>query len=226
MSAHCCHQPDEAALNQQNRQYRRVLWIALAINAGMFLFEIAAGLAAGSVSLQADALDFLGDSANYGVSLFAVGLALRYRALAALTKGATMAAFGLWVAGATAWHAVSGSVPHAVTMGGVGVAALASNAAVFALLWAYRSGDSNMRSVWICSRNDVFGNLAVLLAALGVFGTGTGWPDMLVAAIMAALALQGAWAVMRHASSELERAHVDTRVEIASLKPGPRAGLG
>jgi Co/Zn/Cd efflux system component len=177
MSAHCCRQPEKTSQTQQDREYRRVLWIVLAINAGMFLFEIVAGLAAGSVSLQADALDFLSDSANYGISLFVVGLALRYRALAALTKGTTMGAFGLWVIGATIWHSVNGTVPHAVTMGVVGIAALVSNAAVFALLWAYRSGDSNMRSVWICSRNDVLGNLAVLLAALGVFGTGRGWPD-------------------------------------------------
>jgi Co/Zn/Cd efflux system component len=226
MSTHCCHQPERTAQNQQDRQYRQVLWIALAINAGMFLFEIAAGIAAGSVSLQADALDFLGDTANYGISLFVIGLALRYRALAALAKGATMGAFGLWVVGATTWHALSGTVPHAITMGAVGAAALASNAAVFALLWAYRSGDSNMRSVWICSRNDVLGNLAVLLAALGVFGTGTGWPDVIVAAIMAALALQGAWVVIRHAYSELGRADVDTRVDVAVLKPGPRGGFG
>jgi Co/Zn/Cd efflux system component len=215
MSAHCCHQPEETVRNQQDRQYRRVLWIALAINAGMFVFEIAAGLAAGSVSLQADALDFLGDAANSGLSLFVVGLALRYRARAALAKGATMAAFGLWVVGATAWHAMSGTVPHAITMGAVGLAALASNAAVLALLWAYRSGDSNMRSVWICSRNDVLGNLAVLLAAFGVFGTGTGWPDVIVAAIMAALALQGAWVVIRHASTELRR--VEDEAELASV---------
>jgi len=201
--------------NQQDRHYRRVLWIVLAINAGMFLFEIAAGFAAGSVSLQADALDFLGDTANYGVSLFVVGLALRYRARAALAKGATMGAFGLWVVGATIWHAASGTVPHAITMGAVGIAALASNAAVLALLWAYRSGDSNMRSVWICSRNDVLGNLAVLLAALGVFGTGTGWPDVIVAAIMAALALHGAWVVIRHASTELRRA--EDEAELASV---------
>ena len=215
MSAHCCHQPEEMVQNQQDRHYRRVLWIVLAINAGMFLFEIAAGFAAGSVSLQADALDFLGDTANYGVSLFVVGLALRYRARAALAKGATMGAFGLWVVGATIWHAASGTVPHAITMGAVGIAALASNAAVLALLWAYRSGDSNMRSVWICSRNDVLGNLAVLLAALGVFGTGTGWPDVIVAAIMAALALQGALVVIRHASTELRRA--EDEAELASV---------
>jgi Co/Zn/Cd efflux system component len=212
MSAHCCHQCEASPQHQQDSAYRRVLWVALAINASMFLFEMGAGLAAGSVSLQADALDFLGDSANYGISLLVVGQMLRYRALAALVKGATMGAFGLWVVGVMIWHAVSATVPHAVTMGAVGIAALVSNAAVFTLLSAYRSGDSNMHSVWICSRNDVLGNVAVLLAALGVFGTGTGWPDVIVAAIMAALALQGAWAVTRNASLELRRTYIETEL--------------
>src|SRR5438270_4828372 len=180
-------------------RYRRILWAALIINGCMFLLEIVAGLIAGSVSLQADALDFLGDVANYSVSLFVIGLALRYRATAALIKGTTMGLFGLWVIGATVWHAFNGTVPHAVTMGEVGFAALAANAAVFVLLWAYRKGDSNMRSVWLCSRNDVIGNFAVLVAALGVFGTGTGWPDVIVAGIMAGLGVQGATQVIRHA---------------------------
>jgi Co/Zn/Cd efflux system component len=175
----------------------------LAINAGMFLVEIVAGLVAGSASLQADALDFLGDAANYGISLFVVGTALRYRATAALVKGATMGAFGLWVVGTILWHALHGSVPEPITMGAVGIAALLANGVVFAMLWAWRDGDANMRSVWICSRNDVVSNLAVLLAAAGVFGTGTGWPDLVVAALMAALALQGAWTVVRQAFIEL-----------------------
>jgi Co/Zn/Cd efflux system component len=204
MSRHCCHNQEEAQGQAQSVEYRRVLWLALAINAGMFLLEVAAGLAAGSVSLQADALDFLGDAGNYGISLFVVGMALRYRALAALAKGTTMGVFGFWVIGATMWHAMSGTLPHAFTMGAVGTVAFASNLAVFAILWGYRLGDSNMRSVWICSRNDVIGNIAVLLAAIGVFGTGTGWPDLAVATIMAALAVQGAWAVVRHAYSELK----------------------
>jgi Co/Zn/Cd efflux system component len=204
MSACCshCHEPspeDQA----RDAAYRRVLWIVLAINAGMFLVEIVAGLAAQSASLQADALDFLADAANYGISLFVVGLALRYRAMAALTKGLSMGAFGLWVIGTVIWHAIMGTVPEAITMGAVGVAALLANAASFGLLWAYRTGDANMRSVWLCSRNDVIANLAVLLAALGVFGTGTGWPDIIVAAVMASLALQGAWVVVRHSLAEL-----------------------
>jgi len=180
------------------------LWWVLAINATMFGVEIGAGLAAGSAALQADALDFLGDAANYGISLFVVGMALRYRAGAALLKGTTMAVFGLWVLGVTVWHAIHGTLPHAITMGGVGFTALTANAASFWLLWRHRTGDANMRSAWICTRNDVLGNLAVLLAAAGVLGTGTGWPDVIVAAAMAVLALQGAATVIRQAKAELQ----------------------
>src|SRR5713101_1110776 len=198
----CCHHCDDDP-QRDNAAYRRVLWVVLAINAAMFAVEIGAGLAAGSASLQADALDFLGDAANYAISLLVVGMALRYRAMAALAKGATMAAFGLWVLGTVVWHALHGTLPSAFTMGTVGVAALAANAAAFGLLWAHRGGDANMRSAWICTRNDVLGNLAVLLAAAGVFGTGTGWPDIAVAAVMAALALQGAAMVLRQAWKEL-----------------------
>ena len=175
----------------------------MAINGAMFLVEIGAGLAAGSASLQADALDFFGDAANYAISLMVVGMALRYRATAALAKGATMGLLGLWIIGTVIWHSTHGTLPSALTMGAVGFAALAANAVSFGLLWAYRGGEANMRSAWICTRNDVLGNLAVLLAALGVFGTDSGWPDIGVAAIMAALALQGAWTVLRQALGEL-----------------------
>jgi Co/Zn/Cd efflux system component len=204
--ADCCCTPPPLNLDPHRGNaaiYRRVLWIVLAINAVMFLVEIGAGLAAGSASLQADALDFLGDAANYAISLIVVGMALRYRATAALAKGATMGLFGLWVIGTVIWHSVHGTLPSAFTMGAVGFAALAANAASFGLLWAYRGGDANMRSAWICTRNDVLGNLGVLLAALGVFGTGTGWPDVIVAAIMAALALQGATTVVQQSRKEL-----------------------
>ena len=178
----------------------------LAINAVMFAVEVAAGLAAGSASLQADALDFLGDAGNYAISLFVVGMALRYRAVTAFLKGATMGVFGLWVLAVTAWHVWHGTVPYAFTMGTVGFVALLANAASFGLLWTYREGDSNMRSAWICTRNDVLGNLAVLLAALGVLGKGTGWPDVIVATMMAALALQGAWLVLSHSLTDLRSA--------------------
>lgn len=184
-------------------RFRKALWAALAINVGMFLVEIVAGVAAGSSSLQADALDFLGDAANYGVSLFVLGMSLKRRAMASILKGATMGAFGLWVIGNTAWHLLSGTVPEASVMGTIGTAALVANVVVAVMLYAFRDGDSNMRSVWICSRNDAIGNLAVLGAAGGVVATGSGWPDFVVAGIMAALALSGAAQVLRHAFAEL-----------------------
>jgi Co/Zn/Cd efflux system component len=132
-------------------------------------------------------------------------MALRYRASAAMAKGVTMGAFGLWVVGTVVWHTLHGTLPNAFTMGAVGFAALFANAASFGLLWAFRDGDANMRSAWICTRNDVLGNLAVLLAAAGVFGTGTGWPDVIVAAIMAGLAMQGATTVIRQSLDELRQ---------------------
>ena len=206
--ADCCCTPPPLDLGKPKAEvaaFRRVLWAVLGINAAMFLVEVGAGLAAGSASLQADALDFLGDAANYAISLLVVGMALRYRAAAALAKGASMGLFGIWVIGTVLWHAWHGTLPSAFTMGAIGAAALAANAASFGLLWRHRRGDANMMSAWICTRNDVFGNLAVLLAAAGVFGTGTGWPDLIVAAVMAALAIQGAATVIRHSRAELRR---------------------
>ena len=205
MSAECCSPQPAADPHRGDASYRRVLWAVLAINAIMFLVEVGAGLAAGSASLQADALDFLGDAANYAISLFVVGMALHYRATAALLKGSTMGLFGLWVIGTVVWHALHGTLPSAFAMGAVGLAALAANAASFGLLWAYRAGDANMGSAWVCTRNDVLGNIAVLLAAAGVFGTGTGWPDIIVAAIMAGLSLQGASIVLRQSLGELRK---------------------
>lgn len=204
---HQCCGPESNTDQLRDKAYRRILWIVLIINFVMFLVEVIAGVAAGSVSLQADALDFLADSANYAISLFVIGMALRRRAQAAMIKGITMALFGLWVIGNTLWHVFYGDVPDAITMGAVGMAALISNAVVFALLWAYRHGDSNMRSVWVCSRNDVIGNFAVLLAALGVFGTGTAWPDIAVASIMAGLAVQGSIVIALQAHSEIKRGY-------------------
>ena len=205
--ADCCeHDHCASSLGQQNTAaYRRVLWAVLAINAAMFVVEVAGGLLSGSAALEADALDFLGDASNYALSLFVVGMALRYRAMAALAKGVTMGLFGFWVIGLVVWHISNGTLPHAFTMGTIGVAALLANALSFGLLWAYRRGDANMRSAWICTRNDVLGNLAVLLAALGVFGTGTGWPDIVVATVMAGLALQGSVLVLRQSIAELRQ---------------------
>jgi Co/Zn/Cd efflux system component len=203
--AGCCNDiscsPGGPAPN--NPAWRRVLWIALAINGVMFLTEIGSGIAAGSASLQADALDFLGDSANYAISLWVAGMVLVWRARAALFKGITLLVLALWVIGVTVFQAWSGTLPKAEVMGIVGMLALVSNAAVAVMLFRYRGGDANMRSVWICSRNDAIGNLAVLLAAAGVFGTGTGWPDIIVAAIMAALGISGGVQIIRHAMSEL-----------------------
>jgi Co/Zn/Cd efflux system component len=212
MSASCCghHHHDPGGDPLRQTAYRRVLWWVLAINAIMFGVEASAGLAAGSASLQADALDFLGDAANCAISLLVVGMTLRYRASAALAKGLTMALFGVWVLGVTAWHIFNGTLPGAIPMGAVGFAALAANGVSFWLLWQHRSGDANMRSAWICTRNDVLGNIAVLLAAAGVLGTGTGWPDVIVAAVMAMLALQGAVTVIRQAKAELRSDSVET----------------
>ena len=198
MSAECCRLPRPDP-HRNHVGYKTVLWAVLSINAVMFLIELAMGFAAGSVSLQADALDFLGDAANYGISLSVAGLALHHRARAALVKGISMGMFGVWVVSRALWHLAHGTVPEASTMGLVGSAALLANTLTFALLWAYRSGDSNMQSVWLCSRNDVIGNCAVLLAALGVLGTSQGWPDVVVAAIMGVIAIQGACVVSKTA---------------------------
>ena len=212
MSAHCCdHGHENAKAAAQSPVYRRILWVALAVNLAMFAVEVGAGLAAQSASLLADSLDFLGDAGNYGISLFVLGMALYWRARASLLKAATMAAFGLWVAFVTINHALSGTVPMAHVMGLVGALALAANFGVAVLLWRFRNGDSNMRSVWICTRNDAIGNLAVLAAAAGVLGSGSGWPDYLVAAVMSGLALTGAVQIARAALAELrhsrEEAH-------------------
>ena len=193
-------------------RWTRALWIALVVNAGMFLVEIGAGLAAGSSSLQADALDFLGDAVNYGIALGVVGLHLVWRARAALIKGIGLVALGVWVIGTAVWAAIHGTLPGAETMGLVGFAALLANAGVAWMLYRFRDGDANMRSVWICSRNDVIGNLAVLAAAAGVFGSGSGWPDFTVAGIMAALSIQGGAAIVRHALADLEQARADGTV--------------
>ena len=183
--------------------WRRALWIALAINAVMFAAELTAGIFGGSRALQADALDFLGDAANYAISLGVAGLALAWRARAALVKGATIFAFGLYVLVSALWALSRGTVPHAEVMGIVGFVALLANGGVALMLYRFRSGDANMRSVWICSRNDAIGNLAVLFAALGVFGTGSGLPDIVVAAIMAGLGLWGGGQIIRQAIGEL-----------------------
>ena len=202
----CCASDTCAASAGTSSRFRRVLWIVLAINGGMFVTEIAAGIMSASAALQADALDFFADAANYAISLAVLGMTLRWRAGAAWLKGASMGLFGLWVLGMVVWHIAQGSVPDAPTMGIIGTLALVMNLVCLILLMAFRDGDANMRSVWMCSRNDVIANLAVLLAALGVFGTGTGWPDFTVASLMAGLALQGAASILRQATREWRKA--------------------
>lgn len=199
----CCQSACGSETAKADPRWRRVLWIALIVNAGMFLVEMAAGAAADSRALQADALDFLGDAANYAVSLAVVGMALAWRARAALLKSLFMLGFAGWVFGSAVLAFVNGASPDAATMGAVGALALAANVGVALMLYRYRTGDANMRSVWICSRNDAIGNVAVMIAALGVFGTGSALPDLIVAGIMAGLALVGGVQVLRQARSEL-----------------------
>ncbi|MFT3735150.1 MAG: cation transporter [Rhodocyclaceae bacterium] len=199
----CCH--DDHCHNEQGTtpRMRRVLWIALIINAAMFGIEIGAGMHAGSVSLLADSIDFLGDAANYGIALAVLGMLPVWRSRAALLKGLSMAGFGIFVLGRVVWQAAQGLSPEPITMGSIGLLALVANVAVAVLLYAFRDGDANMRSVWLCTRNDALGNLAVLLAAAGVFGTGQAWPDLVVAVVMGGLALSAGASVIRQARAEL-----------------------
>jgi Co/Zn/Cd efflux system component len=194
----------------EDSEWRRVLWIALAINAGMFGVEIVAGVAAGSAALKADALGFLGDSGNYAISLSITGLALHWRARAAMLKGASLLLLGLSVLASTAWMALAGTLPEVETMGAIGVLALAANLACAIMLWRHRDGDANRRSVWICSRNDAIGNIAVVGAALGVFGTGTAWPDIAVAVVLAGLGVSGGIQIIGQARGELRQSRRST----------------
>jgi Co/Zn/Cd efflux system component len=196
-------------------RFRRVVWIALAANAAMFVIEATASWRAHSTALLADSVDFLGDTANYGVSLAVMSMAMVWRSRVALLKGVTMGVYGVLVLLVAAWNVWRGAAPEPAVMAGIGLLALAVNFGVAMLLYAFRDGDANMRAVWLCTRNDVIGNLAVLLAAAGVFGTGTLWPDVVVAALMAALGIHAAVGVTQHASSEL-RVHRREGLESAA----------
>jgi Co/Zn/Cd efflux system component len=183
--------------------YPRVLWIALVANAAMFLVEVAAAAWSGSSALAADAADFLGDSANYALSLGAIALGGAWIARVALLKGAAMSVYGVAVLAYAAWRAWLGVAPEPITMSVVGMLALLVNLGVAVLLYRFRDGDANMQSVWLCTRNDVIANIAVLVAAAGVFGTGTVWPDVAVAIILAVLGLSSGRVVLRRARAEL-----------------------
>jgi Co/Zn/Cd efflux system component len=203
----CCDHHDCCAAQTDSR-YRVILWAALVVNLIMFGVELVGSIVAGSVSLRADALDFLADAANYAVALIVFGLALHWRARAALLKGAIMGLFGLWVAASTIHHALTGTVPHAEMMGGIGLLALAANLAVAGLLYRYRAADSQAMSVWLCTRNDCIANLAVMAAGAGVWMSATPWPDILVAAVIAGLGLSSAARVIRQGRRELRYAPV------------------
>lgn len=186
--------------------FRKALWIALWVNLAMFVVEGIASLSSGSVSLMADAIDFFGDSANYVLSLTVLSMGMLWRGRAAMVKGITMGVFGLVVWARAVWVVQAGITPEPLTMGAVGLLALAANLSVAAMLFKFREGDSDMRSVWLCSRNDAISNIAVMVAALGVFGTGTAWPDLIVAAIMGTLAITAGISVVRHARSDIAEA--------------------
>lgn len=182
--------------------YKRVLWIVIVINALMFVIEMLAGKIAGSQALQADALDFLGDAFTYGLSLAVIGMSLKVRATAALFKGGSLLVMGLWVFGSTAYQFFVLGVPKAEIMGAIGFLALAANIASVLLLMRYKDGDANVRSVWLCSRNDAIGNVAVLAASAAVWLTSASWPDLLVAIIMAGLFLRSAQLILIQAWRE------------------------
>jgi Co/Zn/Cd efflux system component len=154
-------------------------------------------------------LDFLGDTVTYGLSLYILRHTLRWRARAALFKGLSLGVLGLWVLGSTLWRVFTDTVPEPLTMGAVGFLALAANLASVAILFRFRDGEANVRSVWLCSRNDAIGNVAVMLAASGVFATHAAWPDLAVAAGMASLFLWGAVRIVRQAAGELAGAVPD-----------------
>ncbi len=196
----CCgHETNFEGLSPD---YKRRLWAVIVINAVMFAVEMTAGHLAGSQALQADALDFFGDTLTYGLTLAVIGASLRVRASVALIKGVSLLAMGLWVSGSTLYAVLVLGVPQAQVMGLVGFLALAANVASVLLLVKYKDGDANVRSVWLCSRNDAIGNVAVMIAALGVWGTATGWPDVIVAALMAGLFTWSAVQILRQGVGE------------------------
>lgn len=183
-------------------RYKRILWTVIGINGAMFLTEMVAGQLAGSQALKADALDFLADTVTYGLSLAVIGATLRMRATAALFKGLSLSLMALWVFGSTVYHSFVLGLPKAEVMGAIGVLALAANLASVLLLLPYKDGDANVRSVWLCSRNDSIGNVIVMAAALGVWGTSTAWPDLAVAAVMAGIFLTSSAQILRQAWAE------------------------
>lgn len=185
-----------------SKAYQRILWWIIGINGLMFFVEIGAGVHADSQALQADALDFLADTLTYGLSLWAIGKALSLRSKVAMFKGIGLLVMAAWVTGSTIYQFFILTTPDAMTMGVVAIAAFAANLLSVLLLAKYKDGDANVRSVWLCSRNDAIGNLIVLLAASGVWFTQTAWSDLVVALIMASLFLSSAWQILKQARQE------------------------
>ena len=198
----------KTSFDGMSAEYRRRLWWVIAINASMFFVEMGGGALAGSQAVQADALDFIGDALTYGITLAVIGTAPIVRARAALAKGISLMLMGLWVFGSTAYHVLVLGLPQAEWMGTIGLLALAANLTSVSLLAKYKDGDANVRSVWLCSRNDAIGNVAVMLAAGMVAVTGTAWPDLAVASIMAGLFLWSSVQILRQALGEIGQARI------------------
>jgi Co/Zn/Cd efflux system component len=175
--------------------FRKVLWIVFLINALMFVVEFGSAFFANSVSLQADALDFLADAATYGITLMVLGSSVRIRSSAALLKGLSMGILGVWIFARTIYNASENIIPLADVMGSIGFAALIANVVCAILLYKHRSGDSNMRSVWLC--------ITIMIAASGVFAMNSGWPDFVVASLMATLAIISSYQIIKQAVREL-----------------------
>ncbi|MEQ9146603.1 MAG: cation transporter [Parvibaculaceae bacterium] len=192
--------------------YKRILWVVIAINGIMFLVEMTAGMIASSQALKADALDFLGDTATYTITLIVLGMPLVWRARAALVKGASLGLMGIWVLGSTIYYALVLDVPQAEVMGSIGLLALTANMVSVLLLLRHRNGDANVRSVWLCSRNDAIGNLAVIFAASGVWATSSAWPDLVVAGVMASLFLWSSAQIVIQALGELRLSQIDQQI--------------
>lgn len=201
MGKDCCGH--NARFDGVSADYKRRLWLVIAINAAMFFVEMAGGAISGSQALQADALDFAGDAATYGISLAVIGASIHVRSAAAIAKALSLTGMGLWVFGSTAYHVLIVGVPQAEIMGAIGVMAFGANVASVLLLMRYKEGDANVRSVWMCSRNDALGNAAVMLAAAAVWATGTKWPDLIIAALMASLFLHSSFHILRQSLREM-----------------------
>lgn len=199
----CSGHEHPEAFDGMSAGYRRALLWVLLLNAGMFAIEMSAGALAGSRALQADALDFLADSLTYALSFWVLGKPLRWRSYAALIKGLSLLLIGGWVLASTLWQVFARHDPQPEVMGVIGLMALAANVISALILLRYKEGDANVRSVWLCSRNDAIGNVAVLAAAALVAWLGSGWPDLVVAGAMATLFLHSAWLILRQALREL-----------------------